>query len=300
MDGRYMVKTGYRFIQQAWEEDAVSSSMSTSLSTQQWKRFWSSSALPRCKEMAWRLVRGFLPVNMELKRRHLEVDEACVWCCRGSEILEHVFLHYTTAKSFWFGSTLALRTEQLSSLHDFWEAVLLDGDGDFIGLVQTLCYTLWEARNNCRFNHVIFSPSVALHRANMLLSTSQMYVQVQIPSHSNVQATWRRPIQGVFKVKFDASYGSGGITGYGVVARDYEGEVLASATTTCPIASLSPSGGSGLFSVGVMFGDRLGKMETSRLSWRRCWIPQLGLEEDGWTRRGGGSEGAEVKEEDLK
>lgn len=53
------------------------------------------------------------------------------------------------------------------------------------------------------------------------------------------QATWRRPIQGVFKINFDASYMEGRATGYGRVARDYEGEILASATAY-PVASLSP------------------------------------------------------------
>lgn len=142
MDGRYSVRTGYHYICNSWEGDMASSSSSTSLSKQQWQKFWSSSALPRCKEMAWRLIRGFLLANSKLKRRHMEVDEVCAWCCQEDESLDHVFLACSTAKNFWFGSPVALRTEQFSNLNELWVAVIHDGDADFIGLIQTLCYTL--------------------------------------------------------------------------------------------------------------------------------------------------------------
>ncbi|XP_057452127.1 uncharacterized protein LOC130743933 [Lotus japonicus] len=257
MDGRYSVKTGYHFVCTAWEGDVASSSSQTSLSKQQWQKFRGSSALPRCKEMAWRLIRGFVPVNSKLKRRHMEVDEQCVWCYQENETLEHVFLSCTAAKMFWFCSPLALRTDQFTGLIDLWVAVLHDGDADFIGMVQTLCYALWEARNRCRFDHKCFSPLEAVQRLQRLLSPSRVDTPAP-PSRTVQHTTWRRPGRGVFMINFDATFVEGQPSGYGMVARNFEGEILASATAY-PVASLSPLlAEAGFFRLALCFAIELG------------------------------------------
>ncbi|XP_057418938.1 uncharacterized protein LOC130713163 [Lotus japonicus] len=43
--------------------------------------------------------------------------------------------------------SFSFEDKTVHGLIDLWVAVLHDGDADFIGMVQTLCYALWEARN---------------------------------------------------------------------------------------------------------------------------------------------------------
>ncbi|XP_057428472.1 uncharacterized protein LOC130721892 [Lotus japonicus] len=222
MNGHYSTKTGYNLIQQLLESDTASSSFSSSLPPSLWRKFWSSPALPRCKELCWRMIKGYLPVAAELRRRHLDVDATCGFCASVSEDARHVFLACPAATSFWFASPLSLRVERFASVADFWREILEEGDDEVLLLSQTLAYAFWEARNNNRFNGRNLFPTDTVQRA---LSTAG--VLTTIKPHEPATSP--------------ASYMGTACTrrgGYGMVARDYVGAIMAAATAY-PVASIS-------------------------------------------------------------
>ncbi|XP_057453035.1 uncharacterized protein LOC130744890 [Lotus japonicus] len=200
--------------------------------------FWSSSGLPRCKELAWRASSGYLPVRTALVRRGVDVEVDCPLCGMEPETVDHLWIRCAVTRAFWFGSPLALRLDRFDTLHDFLSYFIDSAEEDAISLWQATSYALWEARNRVVFEGRAFSVPLVVQRAQdlgQLLPASGTKVR-NAPS---MVAVWQRPTRGVIKINFDASFRSASDIGAGMVARDHEGFVLASAAAF-PLAASSP------------------------------------------------------------
>ncbi|XP_057444908.1 uncharacterized protein LOC130737161 [Lotus japonicus] len=236
-DGQYTSKTGYNFIcgLLALEAASSSSSMRLTLPPKLWRQFWSTDALPRCKEIVWRAIRGFLPVWAQLFLRHVDTDPGCVFCDHDSESTEHIFMRCSAAMAIWYASPLSLRVESVSSFQALWTSIIHEQQPEVVAMAQTMIYQIWEVRNRVLFrdgklvvaeviDRVLGMTRVALPRAREESTTSI--------------AVWWRPQERVVKLNFDASFVDGNVAGLGMVARNHRGEIMASATSY-PVPTLS-------------------------------------------------------------
>lgn len=104
----------------------------------------------------WKLK---LPDDLPLKCNSRLRNEKCLLCRSASETREHLFLHWSFARSVWFAIDFSLRTSdlQIGSVDD-WIADLCsrtsDSDSHLQGLeirwIFLSLYLIWEHRNKVR------------------------------------------------------------------------------------------------------------------------------------------------------
>ncbi|XP_057452977.1 uncharacterized protein LOC130744833 [Lotus japonicus] len=236
-NGIYVCKSGYNFIRSLVAREEASTSSGPLLQAKLWRRLWASPALPRCKEVAWRAVRNFLPMRGELVKRGMQLDPCCPFCETEVETCGHLFLKCPAVERVWFASDLAIRTESFSSVHALMVAVLEEDDVDFIAAVQQLMYVTWEARNSMVFNGRKLDVGDVLRRSSMLKPWDD---GIHIPQSLTASrpANWKRPEEGIVKINFDASV-KNEIGGLGMVARGTHGAILGAAALY-PVSVISP------------------------------------------------------------
>ncbi|XP_057452310.1 uncharacterized protein LOC130744137 [Lotus japonicus] len=239
VNGGYSSKSRYCFILSHRNECAPSSSRVVGLRPQLWNGFWKSDALPRCKEMAWRAIKGLLPVRKNLRSRGVNVDIACPFCGKKDVTTDHVLMLCPVVQSAWFASTMSLRVAGFQTLHDLVVMILELDEELMISHLQNWLYVLWEARNNAVFNDMPLTDERLLHCAYALMGVPDAVMQPQGRPAAVLPSVWRRPMQGTVKVNVDASVQNGGAAFFGMMARNYEGEVLAAATSNM-VQVLSP------------------------------------------------------------
>ena len=230
-DGIYSCKTGYRFLKQNQVMAAASTSNSASvISPATWKKLWSSDALPRCKELAWRCCNNILPVRKQLSVRGMEMDSLCPVCYEQEETALHILFHCREARRAWFGSPLGLRLDSVQSVPEFIAEFLNRGDDQTAGMLFTIMYSLWERRNKLLYDNIPFSWEQVLSRSSNLLGAQP--VSTQIPRAAPLQATWSRPPEDTYKINFDAAVGDANMAGFGCLVRNSDGEIMAAATAS--------------------------------------------------------------------
>ncbi|XP_057418946.1 uncharacterized protein LOC130713173 [Lotus japonicus] len=188
-NGHYTCKEGYKYMRNLLSMAEASSSTAVTLEAKFWNFFWSSRALPRCKETCWRAIQ---------------------------------------AKHVWFASQLAVRVASFSTFRELWLAFLELHDEEVLALVQSTVYAFWEARNHTIFQQWQFTVDNVLGRVRCLTEEVQVRDQMRAPSVA-LPAAWKTPTSGTIKCNFDASYHVNGSTGLGMVARNCNGEVMAAA-----------------------------------------------------------------------
>lgn len=56
---------------------------------------------PRIKNFLCRFAWGILPMNLRLKGKGIQADEACEWCKKSCESYGHLFFGCKKVKDFW-------------------------------------------------------------------------------------------------------------------------------------------------------------------------------------------------------
>ncbi|XP_057444657.1 uncharacterized protein LOC130736903 [Lotus japonicus] len=227
-NGFYSTKTGYQFLQMEEESAAGMASSVPSLTSAAWRKLWKAPTLPRCRETGWRACLGALPVREVLHACGLEIDPTCPRCHAAPESVHHALLFCPIVKAMWFASNLGLRLHQERKFHEFMLDFLQVVDEEALGFFLESLYAVWSSRNELVFHEVQDTVDQMLRRASMLHPGPAMVA----PSARHVQhhpSRWSRPSAGLFKINFDASVMREGQGGFGFIARDWQGEVLASA-----------------------------------------------------------------------
>ncbi|XP_057417194.1 uncharacterized protein LOC130711537 [Lotus japonicus] len=147
----------------------------------------------------------------------------------------------------WFASHLSLDFRQRP--HDFtvfnWVAQVLKQMDEWVSdSVLTLLFALWERRNMWCFEGRWYPYDMVLARA-----TSLDMVEVAVvgggthgPARRRGMAesahrVWKPPDPGKIKVNVDAAFPVGSLMGFGFIARNSRGQVLATAAARWPRAS---------------------------------------------------------------
>ncbi|XP_057440277.1 uncharacterized protein LOC130732189 [Lotus japonicus] len=131
----------------------------------------------------------------------------------------------------WFASPLGFRLHEECSVQEFFTEFLGAADCNGIGMFFSILYSVWQARNDLLFSAKQSSVDQILLRASSLRPSSNQLTAPHRHGREHV-SSWRRPAAGIFKVNFDASLLQSHEAGFGFIARNKEGEVLAAATST--------------------------------------------------------------------
>ncbi|XP_078148595.1 uncharacterized protein LOC144544051 [Carex rostrata] len=80
-----------------------------------WSIIWAKGSLPpRLRLFPWKIANSALPLFEILARRGIHLDTMCQLCKRESEIMVHSFFMCDFARTCWFGSPMAIRSDILS------------------------------------------------------------------------------------------------------------------------------------------------------------------------------------------
>ncbi|XP_057458215.1 uncharacterized protein LOC130748975 [Lotus japonicus] len=130
----------------------------------------------------------------------------------------------------WFASSLGFRLAHECRVHVFASDFMQVADMSSLGAFLTLLYAIWMARNELCFKEEASTLEQILTHAASLTPLppleGPMVQQVHRPH------TWSRPHPGTFKINFDAAMAPTGDVGFGLVARNSRGEVLAAACSS--------------------------------------------------------------------
>ena len=101
LDGEYSVQSAYQMLVEA--ENITLPSSSSSDSTQDvWKKIWKLRVPNKIRHFLWRAVKNSLPTKMNLKARHIPLDDTCDYCGDHSESILHCLWLCDQSRSVWF------------------------------------------------------------------------------------------------------------------------------------------------------------------------------------------------------
>ena len=141
----------------------------------------------------WRLLRLTLGTASRIHRIILTVDEHCSRCERPEDD-KHLFFDCSFARAVWFASPIGLRADALPQaghgLHFQIAAILQQGPSQAtIGIIFSIMWCLWKARNDHRFNTLNWLLARVLQEAKAIDGAYNLAFQDDTMSEPTPQAT---------------------------------------------------------------------------------------------------------------
>ncbi|XP_057426083.1 uncharacterized protein LOC130719473 [Lotus japonicus] len=234
-DGTYTTKTGYDFVRQHRSRHAASPSSSSDARGHGqrksfWMSLWKAQVLPRVKDVAWRAMLEILPVRQALRKCGMEVDGSCRFCLESEETAAHVLFQLPVVLRWWFASPLSLRFRESDDPASYLQQLFDTDEPEVISYGMTMIYAIWEQRNNLVHNGIQATFEALLHRVPTLECADSSGSLAPGPARvEDLRIAWRRPVGNTIKINFDASWTAASDTGFGMIARNNNGEVMAAA-----------------------------------------------------------------------
>ncbi|XP_057438408.1 uncharacterized protein LOC130730413 [Lotus japonicus] len=240
-DGGYTTKSAYGFIRQRRIREEPSSSLGQQSHASFWKALWSVEALPRCKEMAWRVAKKIISVRHALRIRGMQVEEECPFCCASPETVVHVLFMCLIVSRWWFASPMCVRFRHGEEPMDFLQQFFEHHDDELGGLCLRFLYVLWELRSDVIYQQKLPDFSGIMARFSSLISPVEDMALDRAPVEQRIlaRASWTKPHGDIIKINFDASWVLQAVTSLGFIARNNAAEVMA-ATVASPVDAPSP------------------------------------------------------------
>jgi hypothetical protein len=254
-NGMFSVRSAYNLDLELLDRQKGCSSF-TPNTRSSWKLIWQLK-IPRTVQLfLWRACNDILPTKGKLWKRKVVDNPLCPLCGTEFESSIHAIWLCEAAKAVW--SACPARIQKCAT-----------GDSDFLTLFGLLSARLsledlqffamvaqrvWFRRNKYVFDGVFTPPRCLIKGASESLSDFRdasslllLNTQVQPPS---LPVQWRKPPQGFVKLNWDAALEKNQrLIGVGVVARHFEGKVIAAKCSSQRYISDS--------SVAEAFGARL-------------------------------------------
>jgi len=145
-------------------------------------KVWPDKSIqPRVKTFAWRLLRLALGTASRVHKKIPSVHEACSRC-GNIEDEKHLFFECSFARAVWFASSIGLRVDALPSsergLHIQIATILQQGPSQATtGMIFSIMWCLWKARNDLRFNNLNWSIDRVLHEAMAIDNAYSLPIQ---------------------------------------------------------------------------------------------------------------------------
>ncbi|XP_057426156.1 uncharacterized protein LOC130719554 [Lotus japonicus] len=222
---------------------AGASSSEGAVSAGTWTALWKENSIPRCKEFAWRACHDVLLVRAVLAHCGVELDPICPLCGEVEKTGCHALFLCREVAPIWFGSHLSMDFRQaphgftvLNWLHQIFN----EKDDWVVDSVLTLMLAIWERRNKWCFEKR-WLPYMVIQRALSLamveLSSSSQSGGAGVRARNiagSATRGWKAPIAGRIKINVDVVVPAGSDMGFGYIARNSHGQVLATAAAKWP------------------------------------------------------------------
>nr|GMD13251.1 UPF0481 protein At3g47200-like [Ipomoea batatas] len=115
-------------------------------------------------------VSGFGAVIRDHAGRRVNCSTICQMCQREEESILHLFIDCQFAKECWRFSALPVQTNNFSSFSDWADHHISTLGEEQISLMITICWKIWNARNNKIWNGRTFSSKLVTEEGKFFLS----------------------------------------------------------------------------------------------------------------------------------
>ena len=168
----------------------------------------------------WRLAHNSLPMRMNIKRKHVELDTLCPMCLRLDEDGGHLFLKYKKVTAVWREQHLEDIRLMLCDCHDSYQVIkkICSLPTDKRLHVAILLWDWWTARNKTNAGE---KQRTAQEVSGFITRHLQDFCSVQQQSipPSVTDQRWVPPGPGVVKFNMDAAFHQEAEAGDGRVGR---------------------------------------------------------------------------------
>lgn len=206
-----------------------------------WKRIWKISGPRVIPLFLWQACNNILPTNENLFKRRITTDPLCPICQMEVETVGHVLWSCPAARDVWMEGNI--RFQKSCSEEDNFSSIILRlrerlTEEDF-DLMACLARQIWLRRNKMVFEDKFSHPKLVFKAACDQLEFHKQACQgvqgVSQLTRATGEVTWQPPPRGISKLNWDAAIAADRkLMGIGVIARDYEGRVLATQCLTKP------------------------------------------------------------------
>ncbi|KAL2932562.1 hypothetical protein RDABS01_000300, partial [Bienertia sinuspersici] len=220
-DGIFRVKDAYNI---ALNNDDVASSSSGH--DPLWASLWKLKVPPKVLNFAWRACWDILPHNINLGKKRVTENMACIRCGKTETAL-HVLRECCWAQAFWGSSELNMCSIEPSSFKEWLAEVFASFSKNQVEDFVVKVWQIWSCRNDFIFQKRYVPPTLAWAKSSDILKE---FRQCQVKLHSSASRSysrWSPPSLGTIKINFDAASNRElGKVGIGMVARDHTGKML--------------------------------------------------------------------------
>ncbi|XP_074289594.1 uncharacterized protein LOC141614747 [Silene latifolia] len=226
-DGLYSVRSAYRTLAKDLDTEEEQSSYHREKTL--WNSIWKVDVWPRIKVFFWQLCRDALPTNANIAHRLKSRSELCPICEYRPETSLHSVMGCGGMGRVWEGLGLELEeVGRVERVREWVEAVwkILDERQRVIFMVG--CWAKWEARNKLVFEGRSVRNDSIIRRVRDVVDEIWGTREECIKERGTAEKEggWVRPDKGMVKINIDAGVIEGVGTGWGVVCRDENGEVM--------------------------------------------------------------------------
>ncbi|KAL0010846.1 hypothetical protein SO802_005954 [Lithocarpus litseifolius] len=250
-DGNFTVKSAYKVAKSLLKKEDWAGSSSGGGVSRVWAAIWKLRIPNKMKVFGWRACHDILPTRRNLKKKRVLLDELCPVCSRDQESTIHALWECEAAQDIWHGSARALQkcgTGQTDFI-TLLEYLLDRMEKTEVELMIVQAWLIWNQRNRVVHGGKFMDPGWLNKRAVELL---EEYQRSQDSLHAdavqgttrqvtqNVGTSWQPPPQSVYKLNYDAAmFIDNASSGFGVVIRNFRGEVMAAMTAKGPAVQCS-------------------------------------------------------------
>jgi hypothetical protein len=241
-DGVFSVRSAYHMgIENNFRGRGSTSSVS--LENRIWKVIWNLEVANSVEMFMWRACNDLLPTKCNFLRRKMVEESMCLCCCREEETVVHILWFCPVAQDVWGSGSMIFQKCAFNGdrIMQFMEFCLDRLKIEELNLMAVIVRRIWLRRNKFIFESLFFHPRIIYSKAVAHLEEYQRcnkkegdLSSVEIMQTAlRPQTGWCPLPYGLVKVNWDASINvTKECIGIGVVARDFNGNVLGAKSVT--------------------------------------------------------------------
>jgi ribonuclease HI len=230
-NGIFSVRSAY-YIQQDLDTQTMAGTSNPEGKQEVWRKLWALPVPNVEKHFMWRACTDSLPTRENLVKRNVIMDSKCFFCELEVETCSHILWQCPSARDVWSMGPPKIQKSTITG-PDFMQIVesIFDDCSEeetvqFMGLARHI----WLRRNEVLYGGVFTHPRELMIQT---IRAGEEYKQAQqagdaFPAVERVpvDSRWKAPAYGWVKANWDAALDSKtGRMGFGVIARDHNGEV---------------------------------------------------------------------------
>jgi hypothetical protein len=205
-----------------------------------WKVIWGLNVPNATKMFLWKACNNLLPTEENLFHRRVVGDQICPICTIEIESVLHILWECPAAVDVWSSGPRSLQkcSGGAVSLSSVLETLIKRCSSMYIEIWAVLARKLWLRRNSVVFGGVFTSPNQLMRevvisiedfkRANVPTEKENDFQAIPVPP-----VQWKALSLGLYKINWDAAIDmKNRRMGVGIIARDYQGLVVAACSLT--------------------------------------------------------------------